>query len=452
MNSKTTKRALLGSVVAMLVCFTMLLSTTFAWFTDTAVSGSNVITAGNLDIVVEYTLDGENWDDLDGADDLFKKGLWEPGHTEVVALRIKNNGTLALKYTANMNIVKETIGKTADNADIKLSDILTVTTITQEVNPIGDILLGMVFGGSENTDTTNTKAFKDSNILGENQTLLPGAAHYVIVTVDMAETVGNEANYRGTDVPTIEFGVNVLATQFTYENDTFGNQYDKDAFVADYYVTTADGLIEALETSGNGEVIGLMGDVKIDPANMSNAYGTTGINIKNGQILDGNGNTLDVKGAGGTWDSGINITGGTVRNITVTGSFRGIFINHNGTVNGPVVLENVTTDGTVYTISCDQGTNNGLTATGCTFNGWTSFAKTLGNAEFINCKFAEGSGYAYCRPYAPTAFVGCDFEAGFEMDARAAVTFENCTIGGVALTAENLSTLVTSNIANASVK
>ena len=75
---RTTKRALLSSVVALLLCFSMLLGSTFAWFTDSAASGSNVITAGNLDIEVQYTLDGENWNNLDGADDLFQKGLWEP--------------------------------------------------------------------------------------------------------------------------------------------------------------------------------------------------------------------------------------------------------------------------------------------------------------------------------------------------------------------------------------
>lgn len=210
-----------------------------------------------------------------------------------------------------------------------------------------------------------------------------------------------------------------------------------------------DGLVEALES---GKDVVFNDDVKINPAGMSNAYGTTGINVKNGQTIDGNGNTLDIKGAGGTWDSGINTTGGTIKNLTVTGSFRGIFINHNSTHYEPVVLENVIIDGTTYTISCDQGMYQTLTATNSTFNGWTSFAATLGEATFINCSFGEGNGYAYCRPYAPTTFVGCEFEAGYRIDARAAVTFENCTIGGVALTADNLATLVTSNISNASVK
>ena len=214
-------------------------------------------------------------------------------------------------------------------------------------------------------------------------------------------------------------------------------------------VSDADGLVEAL---ANDEDVVLTKDVKINPANMSNAYGTTGINVKNGQTIDGAGHTLDIKGAGGTWDSGINTTGGLIKDITVTGSFRGIFINHNSTHSERVILKNVVIKGTTYTISCDQGTNQGLTATNSTFNGWTSYAKTLGDAEFIDCSFGAGNGYSYCRPYAPTTFVGCDFEAGYQMDPVAAVTFENCTIGGVALTASNLSTLVTSNIKNATVK
>ena len=212
---------------------------------------------------------------------------------------------------------------------------------------------------------------------------------------------------------------------------------------------TADELVAALEA---GEDVVLTDDVKIDPAGMSNAYGTTGINVTNGQTIDGNGNTLDIKGAGGTWDSGINTTGGLIKNITVTGSFRGIFINHNSTHSEPVVLENVIIEGTTYTISCDQGVYQTLTATDSTFKGWTSFADTLGSAKFVDCYFGEGNNYAFCRPYAPTEFVGCKFEAGYEIDPRAAVTFENCTIGGVALTADNLATLVTDNITNATVK
>ena len=53
-SSKSTKRALLTSALALLMCVTMLVGATFAWFTDTASTGVNKIQAGNLDIKVEY--------------------------------------------------------------------------------------------------------------------------------------------------------------------------------------------------------------------------------------------------------------------------------------------------------------------------------------------------------------------------------------------------------------
>ena len=180
----------------------------------------------------------------------------------------------------------------------------------------------------------------------------------------------------------------------------------------------------------------------------SNSYGATGISQKNGGTIDGNGHSFGAQGATGTWDSAINTTGGTIKNLTVVSGFRGIFINHNSEYKAKVYLDNVTIDGTTYTISCDQGTNNGLEATNSTFKGWTSYAATLGDATFTNCYFGKGNGYAFCRPYAPTEFVGCEFEAGYRMDPRAAVKFVECTLGGVALTAANISELVTSNVHN----
>ena len=181
----------------------------------------------------------------------------------------------------------------------------------------------------------------------------------------------------------------------------------------------ADALVWALE---NKKDVLFNNDIKIEPAKMSNAYGTTGINVKYGQTIDGNGYTLNIKGAGGTWDSGINTTGGLIKNLTVTGSFRGIFINHTSDYSEKVVLENVTIggNGTVYTISCDQGLYQGIEATNCTFNGWTSFAKTAGEAKFVNCTFGEGSGYAYCRPYSDTEFVNCTFSEGYYVDTTRA--------------------------------
>ena len=213
-------------------------------------------------------------------------------------------------------------------------------------------------------------------------------------------------------------------------------------------VSTADELVAALEANKS---VYLLNDIKIEPASMSNAYGTTGINVYNGQTIDGAGYQLDVKGAGGTWDSGICTSGGLIKNIWVTGAFRGIFVK-GATHVEKIVLDNVRVEGTTYTISIDQASKQGLEATNSIFRGWTSYAATIGEVKFVGCTFGAGNGYNFSRPYAPTTYVNCTFEAGHEIDPRAAVTFENCTFNGVALTAENLATLVTSNIANASVK
>ena len=100
MNSKNTRRALLSSVVAMLVCFTMLLSTTFAWFTDTAVSASNKIVAGTLKVDLEV-LTAEGFKSIkEKSDPIFNYEKWEPGYTEVKVLKIENEGSLALKWVA----------------------------------------------------------------------------------------------------------------------------------------------------------------------------------------------------------------------------------------------------------------------------------------------------------------------------------------------------------------
>ena len=58
-NRKSTKRALLGSVMAMVLCLAMLVGATFAWFTDTASTGVNKIQAGNLDIEIKLDKSGQ---------------------------------------------------------------------------------------------------------------------------------------------------------------------------------------------------------------------------------------------------------------------------------------------------------------------------------------------------------------------------------------------------------
>ena len=289
-NKRATKRALLTSVMALVMCVVMLVGTTFAWFTDTASTGVNKIQAGNLDIEVEYTLDGETWNDLDRATDIFQKGLWEPGHTEVVALKFKNNGNLALKYSINMNIVDETAGINKFNQEYKLSDYLKVKTLSQEASLIGDICIGMAFSArNDGLGYTATANFKDAAVLDHDLLLTPGeVGNYLIMKVYMPETVGNEANAISTEkAASIRFGLNVVATQVTYEKDSFGNTYDKDAT---YPVVDAAALaasVADLANEGNKNVVVSVAQDMNNIAGIKTAKGNT-------LTMDLNGKTLGV--------------------------------------------------------------------------------------------------------------------------------------------------------------
>ena len=289
-SSKSTKRALISSALAILMCVAMLIGTTFAWFTDTASTGVNKIQAGNLDIKVEYriTADG-NWQLLDNATDLFGAAgtLFEPGHTRVVELRITNAGNLALKYKIGMNVVSETAGTNKAGNPYKLSDYLKVaTTSIQQYNPtdqISSLMERLIFqkgdfGMWTARDFANFELKTDSN--GNVHALQPGAAQILGIKVYMPESVGNEANAISTEkAASINFGLNVVATQYTVESDSYGTQYDKDAPLDFEPVSTADELKAA---AANGKNVQLTQDVTL----------TDALTFNNAVTIDLNGKTL----------------------------------------------------------------------------------------------------------------------------------------------------------------
>ena len=79
-----TKRALLTSVMSIVLCVVMLLGSTFAWFTDNVTSAGNIIKSGALDVELAWADGKENpstttaWKDAsEGA--IFNYDMWEPG-------------------------------------------------------------------------------------------------------------------------------------------------------------------------------------------------------------------------------------------------------------------------------------------------------------------------------------------------------------------------------------
>lgn len=321
-SSKSTKRALLTSALALLMCVAMLVGATFAWFTDTASTEVNKIQAGNLDLEVQYrtTADGE-WKTLDNATDLFgaEGTLFEPGHTRVVELKIKNAGNLALKYKIGMNVISETAGTNKDGNPYKLSNYLKVATSPiQQYDPnagphdVSYVMEQLIFVKGnvlawEHRDFANFELEYTSN--GSVHELKPGDAGILGIKVYMPETVGNEANAISTEkAASINFGLNVVATQYTVESDSYGTQYDKDAT----YPAVNQAELTAL--LNGGKIVTLGKDIA--PTEAITVSG----NVKSTLDLDGKklANTKDI------WETTPNswslVSARSGANLTITGN------------------------------------------------------------------------------------------------------------------------------------
>ena len=190
-NRKSTKRALLGSVMAMVLCLAMLVGATFAWFTDTASTSVNKIQAGNLDVALEMQNADGKWVSAEGKTLDFVKAaageqvLWEPGCTYTLPeLRVVNNGNLALKYQVII---------TGINGSAKLNEAIEWT--------IGDVAMGA------------------------EQHLAAGESSAFTIKGHMKESADNE--YMNESIDGI--AITVVATQDTVESDSFNNTYDANA-------------------------------------------------------------------------------------------------------------------------------------------------------------------------------------------------------------------------------
>ncbi len=219
---KKKRTALLTSILALLLCVSMLVGTTFAWFTDSVSSGSNVIAAGVLDVELEQLVDGK-WIPVNESTNVFDEdALWEPGYTQVVYLRVRNAGDLALKYQLGVNIASETGSVNVKGNPFVLSDYIEYGTVQGVQTP---------FASREAARAAVTESSILSVGYTQQETLLPGAEpDYLALVVFMPETVENDANYAtGAPAPQINLGVKLFATQEVHESDSFGSGYDAPA-------------------------------------------------------------------------------------------------------------------------------------------------------------------------------------------------------------------------------
>lgn len=247
-KGNNTKRSLVMSILVLVLCCSMLIGGTFAWFTDSASTSNNKIQAGTLDVDLLMANPGTGTyasiagvdAAIFGANSLTAQNdptatLWEPGKTQIVYLAVDNKeSNLDLKYVVQLDVVDGGLVGALEYAIIDGAKYGEITAASwaelKATAQAGDVAAGTVFAAP------NGAIKADEGM------------EYFALAIHMKESAGSE--YQGKNI-TID--VTVLATQLASEADAFGNIYDEEAddlFVIDaaagkYMATSEKGLSAA---------------------------------------------------------------------------------------------------------------------------------------------------------------------------------------------------------------
>lgn len=414
------------SLLCLVLCVTMFLGTTYAWFTSEVNNEGNEIYIGTLDVELEklnkaFTDENDKWLSLSETDangqnntKLFDSGIrWEPGFTALETVRITNEGDLAFKYLLNFtdgviandaNATEEDLTKVAkhfmvyvhageltdENKPASFADINKTNGWT-EVGSLADILTdGIPVLSGEITDVRNgTATVKEAGAIpGPNDSKTTSSTYTIALHMNETAT-GEELMGRK-----ISLNVKLVAYQKTQETDGFNNAgYDDVLFVA-----TAEELQEALENASGETVIGLANDVTAELT----------VTQKEGvkTVIDGGGNQLTGSILVDGKSSGNDTAGLTIRNVN--------FVADDNVVDACIRLGDGTTN-TRYTkqvtvsnctftnnsnkdiaaIKSYTGGDKNLTITGCTVNEGMHSLVQVANVENLiieNCKVYSKNG------------------------------------------------------------
>ena len=387
MSKKSTKKALLMSVISLLACVSMLIGSTFAWFTDSVTSAGNKIQAGTLQIDLEM-LEGGNWVSIkDDPQPIFNYDLWEPGYTDATVLKIVNEGSLALRWVAKFVsdyeltiladvidvYVKSGTDPIAMPTDRNLDGYTKVGTVAEFVNTIEETTNGYLLAKDENGN---------------------GGEAYLGIVLKMQESAGNE--YQG--LPLCKdggaFDIQIFATQYTYEEDSFDETYDQYASVA----TLAE--MKNLLADGHNSFNFMGNEINL-------SYGLSKAMVPAGSTV-------------------------TISNAVVSGK------SYGNAADGTVIFENCTFTNTgAYSIHFDAG-NGDVIFKNCELYGWNSFGDSLNSVSFYDCALYGNGTYGLIRSYADLYVENCyidttnanhndNYSEGVEAVSGATLTEKNNT-------------------------
>lgn len=411
-KQKSTKRALLMSALSLLMCVSMLIGSTFAWFTDSVTSGNNKIVAGNLDVALYHTNVTDTDEEVTDTTKLFDEvALWEPGAMVWEKLTVRNLGSLALKYTLSVNVSDVSVvnGKS-------LADVLKVAVMTEQ--PTRD-----------NIKTATTQDLETFALKGEGVLDAKTGVDTFYVAIYWAPTADdNDYNIAGEQLYAT-LGVNLLATQATVEKDSFNNQYDANA---KYDVDIWDGKTVTAPVADADGVYHIT-----SAADLVGMMNVTGNSIYKGKTI--------------VLDNNIDLGGRTVKGIGgISTNFAGVFDGQGYTISNFKVDS---TENSLYAGLFNQvshgGTIKNLTVKNATIVGNSmvgAVASSLDNAVIENCKVINCDLYATKKVGSVVGYTA----GGTVKDCYA----ENCTVlysekeGGEILGYQNTGSTVSNNTAN----
>ncbi len=343
-RKNTTRNALLTSIISLLLCVSMLVGTTFAWFTDEVKSGTNIIAAGNLDVELYHGKDQNPVDQVKEDTLLFTDAggnvidQWEPGVVAYTNLKVANVGTLALKYLLSINSTEMNYVQYTDGSIYTLADALKVAVVKDGIS--GDRAAVVAAGTA-----SGWEGLKSFTLSGELNSKEESDTYGIVIYWEPGENdnLFNMNNGKVTsdgEALTITLGVNLFATQEMYEDDSFGADYDKLApwtgkadtewyneTATEFTITSAEELagLAQIVNSGkdtfNGKTVKLAANIDLNNA----PWTPIG---KSGRATEFNGTFIG--------------TGYTISNLYVTGTkYVGLF----GATYTGAHIEGVTIDG-----------------------------------------------------------------------------------------------------------
>lgn len=288
---KHKKSALFKSLISLLLCFSMLIGTTFAWFTDSVMTGINTIAAGNLDVELFHSNAAVSNEQVDSNTKLFMdlQGdpiLWEPGVVSYENLRVANAGDLALAYQLAINTANENFVVDASGAKYGLSQVLKVGVVEGGITATDRA--GVVASVEDANWTTLANFLRSGSLFpegkGESEKTWGVVIYWEPSEYDNLWNLNNGKQLSEGDVLTIDLGIRLIATQEQFENDSFGNDYDSTA-KQDVFPEFAGGTASVpvtpnAENKTSTEVTVTAGQVSaVIPAGVLLAPGTTQLTL-----------------------------------------------------------------------------------------------------------------------------------------------------------------------------